>query len=139
MNLIKKQLVLNKYLDMMKRIKLNVRGIMQEKLTETYANVLKYDQNKNEAILFCDYSDFDIPVEFNFSQVNVIKSQISIRTIMKLRAVTQEHGQPFDMIPMGHKTICNFVFLKKDLETLMKLLPIVSDWYDSENILEFVE
>lgn len=44
------------------QIKLNVRGIMKKDLQKKYAHIVDYQKNKNEAILFCEYSEFDIPI-----------------------------------------------------------------------------
>jgi uncharacterized protein VirK/YbjX len=122
----------------MERVKLNIRGILKEKLIKNYSDVLNYERSHNEKILFCDYSDYDIPLHHTFTSVKIIKSQRLFDTIIRLKSVTQEYGQPFDLIPKGHKTICNFIFLNENFENVMEYLPIVADWYDSENILEFI-
>jgi hypothetical protein len=54
----------------MERIFIRVSGIFSKELIPRFKGILDYsDITINETILFCDYSDFDVPLEHVFNSI----------------------------------------------------------------------
>ena len=92
----------------MEDIKVKVLGRLSNKVLGLYKGVL--DVKENDVVLFCDYSEFDIPVGYCFTRV--VKSDNTILNCkVLLKKVSQQFLKPFDEIPHGWKTICKFEFV----------------------------
>lgn len=93
----------------------------------------------NQAVVFCDYSNYEFPVGFIFKTVENSFKSIFCETQIVLKAVSQEFAVPYDEIPKGHKTICKFELLVNHASEIIGNLPLVNKWYDSDDYLLFSE
>lgn len=84
----------------------------------------------NEAILFCHFSDFDIPLGRNF-RVLIGKDGQKLAVNAILEGVTQQLWVLSDEIPHGWKTICRFSFLG-GVPGEIESLPTIGGWYESK-------
>src|SRR5688572_32402570 len=106
-------------------IELKILGKAEKNVCELFSEVMSDNRNlENEIILFCDYSGFDIPVGYVFKKIiDANSNEFSGELILK--SVSQQFARPFDMVPMGWKTICKFeikdIFLLEILNSLESL------------------
>jgi hypothetical protein len=92
--------------------------------------------NSKTCILFVDYSDYDIPIGAKFSLFSTDEQGREIYKIDgELLQVTQSFLKPFDLIPKGHKTICEIKLDAPSLNLLRSKLPIVDSWYAEKRFL----
>ncbi len=118
----------------MEKLRLRICG-------QASANVIKsFFKNesvgRNEVILFCDYSGFDIPIGYVFKEVLDLKTHTKTPCKIKLSSVTQGIGVQFPSIPKGYKTLCVFKFLNPDKPRFVLNLPKIDSWYDSPVVIE---
>jgi hypothetical protein len=113
---------------------LTIRGRVSSEFTARWENFRHEKIGNNSAVFFCDYSDFDIPLNTKFNSLQMGDVSIYSGT-MKLKAVTQEFFKSFDSVPQGWKTICEIEFSTPPYQ-LISRIPIIKDWYD-ENSIQF--
>jgi hypothetical protein len=118
-------------------IKLKILGVVSNNLINKYKNILCYKNDGSDVLLFCDYSNFDISVGHIFDTIMDLKNGQIFHNKIRLKCVSQEFNLPFDSIPKGHKTICNFQFIDRNAERIILELPHISNWYESERAIEF--
>ena len=119
-------------------IRLRINGIIDSNVLKQVTSVVKYDANNlSEIIVFCAYSDFDIPQGHKFSQILNVNNEILYSANFILEGITQEFFKPFDHIPRGFKTICKFKFIDSAVPMAVKSLPIIRNWYDHQSYLIF--
>ena len=122
---------------MSEKIRLKVVGALWDKLYPKFDKVLDcMNAGNNEIILFCDYSEFDIPIGHNFTRIENDTGDVysGVVTLMK---VTDGFSLLYESIPKGFKTICKFEVADINQLSRIKKLPIVSDWYGSKDYLIF--
>lgn len=134
-NFINKQLRFQKMNS--EKITLKILGSANTNVIEKYTNILNYKENDMQVILFCDYSTYDIPKGYIFNHLMDPLSQNNISCKAKLKDISQEFGIPFDSVPKGYKTICNFKFSGINIPKMIMELPIINDWYESNESLIF--
>lgn len=119
----------------MKKVSVKVVGIVSANLIIKFKSALSIPDGvkSNEIILFCDYSEFDIPIGYLFRKINVSNSYLDCNIFLK--QVTQEFGVPYDSIPKGHKTICKFDLINHVIPDFQNILPVINDWYESEHYI----
>jgi hypothetical protein len=122
---------------MMEQLSLRIRGILSEDLLGIYSKLVGYKKGMLQIVLFCDYSDFDIPIGYTFSQIVDLRNGSKTSSMIQLKGVSQQFGFVFDSVPKGHKTICNFEFIQSPMPEIIKSLPRISNWHESKNILLF--
>jgi hypothetical protein len=117
---------------------IKILGIASQSIIKDFAKVLNITNKQNEIVVFCDYSEYEIPLDTTF---NIIKDPIHDLSIedqnFTLKNVTQQYHKPFTSIPKGHKTICRFEFNSGRVPPIVLNLPIIRDWYGSRQFLIF--
>jgi hypothetical protein len=88
--------------------------------------------SNNEVLMFCSFSEFDIPTGKEFNTIKDIEGKFEINSHIILKNVTQQLWKPFDSIPAGWRTICLFEFILGDIPSIVQELPTINDWYDSD-------
>ncbi|MGN6402137.1 MAG: hypothetical protein ACTHMD_16885 [Flavisolibacter sp.] len=120
----------------MQDIKLDIVGVLSEEKNDEFKNPLQLPVKDDEVVLFCDYSNFDIPIGYKFCKIEDRRTgQIYHETVLHLKNVTQEFASVFDKVPKGFKTICKFKITGAKPELIFKL-PHITDWYESESSLQ---
>ena len=117
-----------------KRVK--VVGIASNKVLSLFKSVL--DIKDNDIALFCSFSEFDIPIGYEFNFIEDMNGDDISSGKVILEKVSQGYIMPFDMIPRGHKTVCKFSLPSCCVESLHSSLPIINDWYES-NVYVFLK
>lgn len=121
-----------------KGLELKILGRVSKDLVLKYKNVLNYsDRNLNEVILFCDYSNFNIPVGHIFDEIGDKNGVVLFFGKIVLRKVSQEFALSYGLIPKGHKSICEFEFIESNLPEAINDLSVITDWYESKRFLIF--
>jgi len=118
----------------MKDIKVKVLGRLSSRLYNLYKEVMNI--REGDVLLFCDYSEFDIPVGYSFTQV-LKRDNTAISCKVLLRGVSQQFLKPFDEIPHGWKTVCRFEFVDGYVPDEIDMLPLLETWVDTGNYLVF--
>jgi len=57
--------------------------------------------SNNEVLMFCSFSEFDIPTGKEFCIIKDIEGKFEINSHIILKNVTQQLWKPFDSIPSG--------------------------------------
>lgn len=111
---------------------LMIEGIISPRLEAILKSTLGMVAMADERVCFLTFAYDDIPLGFQYeviySRNNPSRAQ-KAKSIVKL--VTQQFSKPFDGIPRGWKTITLLSF-PEGLPSLIKDLPVVDDWYESE-------
>ena len=115
-------------------MKIKVLGRLSIEMLNLYKDVL--DVKESDVILFCDYSEFDIPVGYGFSQI-ITKGNTILSCKVLLKGVSQQFLKPFDEIPYGWKTISKFEFVNGIIPDEIQMLPLLDDWIYTEKYLVF--
>jgi hypothetical protein len=116
-------------------IRLRVVGTLPRKWFPKYDKALTLDKyEKKDSVLFCDFSNFDIPLGFCFKAIRNMTGDELFRGDIELMSVSQAFAIAFDYIPKGHKTICRFRF-KTGIPDIISSLPTVEDWYELNTFL----
>ncbi len=92
----------------------------------------------DELLMFCSFSEFDIPIGQVFSLINDLEEMHEVKCQITLKNVTQQFWKAFDAIPAGWKTICLFEFESGIIPDVVQNLPIINDWYASNTGVWFV-
>ncbi len=116
---------------------LKICGAISIELLDVYSNLVNYKKNMAQVVLFCNYSNFEIPIGHIFDQLEDLRNGAKMSIKAKLNGVSQEFGLAFDSVPKGYKTICNFEFLNSSIPEVVNTLPRINNWYDSDNLLIF--
>jgi hypothetical protein len=83
---------------------------------------------KYEKFLFIDYSEFDIPVGYEFKFM-IRKTETPFPCSAQIKMVTQAWGKEFkEGIPSGHKTIVRFLFDFDSVKLINLMIPVVDSW-----------
>lgn len=114
-------------------MKLRVVGRLDDELIKKYEKVLECHNSKKklQIILFCDFSEFNIPIGHNFKTIENMKGETIFISDIILKKVSQQFILPFDFVPHGWETICKFQLLEKSIEKLLEQLPTIKDWSES--------
>ncbi|MDF2188606.1 hypothetical protein [Paraflavitalea sp. CAU 1676] len=97
---------------------------------EAIRNVPGFEQvSFNEMIVYCDYSDYEIPVGYVFRKVISSTGQV-IPCTVQLVAVTQQFAKPMDGIPRGWKSICKLSIQHSTVPALLANIPVSEDWHN---------
>jgi hypothetical protein len=81
-----------------------------------------------ELMLFCTYSEYDIPVGYCFTKIKTSKDDKEINCKVVLKNVTQQFFFPLEEIPHGWKTICKFEFIDGEVPKEVQDLPMLNGW-----------
>jgi hypothetical protein len=121
----------------MQDVKIKVIGKLKENLKVNFTEVLDLNNlRSNELVLFCDYSEFDIPIGYCFTEIiGQNSNEFGMKII--LRNVSQQLLFPFEEIPHGWKTICKFEFIDGFIPDEVLDLPVLTGWTDFYNYLMF--
>lgn len=120
---------------------IQVDSRVSSKILVDFKHVLDINQElKGEYVLFCSFSGFDIPIGTIFEKVIAPgrnNATIVPNCRVELVKVSQQYRLPFDIIPMGYKTIAKFRFSDQVIPFLAEL-PISNHWiFDNPNSLQF--
>ncbi|WP_423735439.1 hypothetical protein [Chitinophaga caseinilytica] len=88
----------------------------------------------DEIVLFCSFSEYDIPVGYVFNTITDAGSRILVTDTITLKGVTQQFWKPFDSIPKGWKTIARFSF-QHGVPDAISAMPQLESWYANDNFL----
>lgn len=115
---------------------LRILGKFPLELLEKYKEVLNcYSMKSSEVILFCDYSEYDIPIGHIFNNIEDVQNKRLFSGAIMLKTVSQEFALQFDLIPKGYKTICKFEFLESNIPEAINNLPVLYGWHESNTTL----
>lgn len=92
--------------------------------------------NTHEILLFCTYSEFDIPAGHCFTKIKTSNDKV-IRATVVLKNVTQQTFLPLEEIPHGWKTVCKFEFTEGDIPQEVQDLPALKGWTSSDKFIIF--
>ncbi|PSL18255.1 hypothetical protein [Chitinophaga ginsengisoli] len=114
----------------MEKARLKVIGRLQKDLNKRFIHGLDLvDLKDNQLILFCDYSEFDISVDYVFTEIiDEQKGEVIPGCHIILKNVSQQFFKPFDSIPHGWKTVCKFEFVNNNIPSVIYELPEVKGW-----------
>ncbi|MET6997055.1 hypothetical protein [Chitinophaga defluvii] len=122
----------------MERLWIKVIGNISEDLKVNFFKALDSENlKKNELILFCTYSDFDIPIGHCFTHIKTDEDSEGINCRVVLKNVTQQFFLPLDEIPHGWKTVCKFEFIEGIIPKEVQQLPVLNGWTQSDSYLLF--
>ncbi|WP_429047370.1 hypothetical protein [Chitinophaga sp. W3I9] len=95
----------------MEKLRIKIIGKLKKELEDNFVEALDcHELKSNQIIFFCDYSEFDIPVGYCFTEV--VRSDNTILNCKVLLVnISQQFFKPFDEIPHGWKTISKFEFV----------------------------
>jgi hypothetical protein len=110
-----------------------IQGKASDDLIKKWCSSFKKTLEKNNLLLFCDYSEYEIPKGHNFVSLQRNGVDIFSGTIT-LKGVTQEFFKPFDCIPKGWKTISEFEFHNEISEVLKMSIPEIADWFSPNGV-----
>jgi hypothetical protein len=82
--------------------------------------------------LVCDYSEFEIPQDYIFTNIQVGKSIFFFNSVVLLKIISQQYFLQLQSIPMGWKTICLFEVNENSDFILFNSLPEINEWSESE-------
>ncbi|SEM30932.1 hypothetical protein SAMN04488505_10416 [Chitinophaga rupis] len=116
----------------MAKEKLKILGRASDSVRAMY--LVRLGIGEREVLLFCDFSEFDIPIGAVFTIVKDMEGDEHLIGEVTLKSVTQGFFLPFDMVPAGHKTLCAFD-LGKEQPKIIQRLSAISDWYESKEYL----
>jgi hypothetical protein len=123
----------------MDSIKIKVVGNASKEVISQYKKAFNCERlNNNLALMFCSFSEFDIPIGQVFNIINDIEETFELNCQIILKNVTQQFWKPFDSIPSGWKTICLFEFALGEIPDVVQKLPIINGWHDSDTSVWFV-
>lgn len=119
----------------MEKTRIKIIGKLKKELEINFVEALDCRElNSNQMIFFCDYSEFDIPVGYCFTEV--VKSDNTILNCkVLLEKISQQFFKPFDEIPHGWKTISKFKFIDGVIPDAVQKLPVLDGWiYSGEHL-----
>lgn len=97
-----------------------------------------FELYKNEKtpfiILFCDFSEFEIPIGHHFRYIEIDKKRLLLKGLIILKSISQEHAILFESIPVGWKTICKFEILETADIDVFNILPEINQWSESKMV-----
>lgn len=113
-----------------------VEGVISPRLELILAAALGMVATTDERICALAFAYDNIPLGFQFEVVFLREDpKQAIKATSVIKAVTQQFSKPFDVIPRGWKTFTLPSF-PDGVPTLIKNLPIVDGWYESERAVE---
>jgi len=118
------------------KVSLQIVGVISEDLLKRFASIVNYKENKNQVVLFCRYSESNIPIGFIFRKIQDVDSGEIFAIEATLKGISQQLRIPWEEVPMGWKTICNFEF-KNNIPKVVSELKRLNDWFDYDKILVF--
>ena len=114
-------------------IELRTVGKATKDLINKFRNTFPFYQNdKKEIILFCDYSEFEIPQDYIFTSIHVGNKKSIFTSPVILKVISQEYFLRLHSIPIGWKTICLFEINENSDITLFNSLSEINEWSESE-------
>lgn len=117
---------------------LKVWGLLLKKSVPLFDKILRINENNFEIAAFCDFSEFDIHLNYNFQKISTHEGNTIYNGRYILKKVTQDFLIEYDSIPKGHKSICKFQFVDKDGFDLIKsTIPEISDRDNSDSYFIF--
>jgi|GEM_PF-4536851 hypothetical protein len=109
-------------------ISLTILGRLERELSDKFFRKYALEE-KNNCILFCDYSSFDIDRFSKFTRVcKGNRSNIIYEGQITLIKILQEQLLEYDYIPKGHKTLCCFKFHEDQLPKFVFDIPSARGW-----------
>lgn len=102
---------------------------------DDYSKILSLDASKQEVILFCDFSEFDIPINQEFTTIRDTQERIIFIGKVILKKVSQQFTKEFEMIPRGWQTICKFEIVCGDFINLVKIIPLLNNGNNTNDFL----
>jgi len=113
---------------MTQSLRLITQGIVSGAVIRELKNSFpKKENSSNTIVLFCAFSECDIPVGSVFTQIWFRQEVLYTGTVM-LTKITQQFDRPVDAIPTGWRTVCSFTFEGPVPDVLYKYLPVVQSW-----------
>jgi hypothetical protein len=112
-------------------------GKISNELASKYVEIFGVINAKDEAVLFCDYCEFDIPLNHIFYSVRDRNEKLYNTSGIILKAISQEFALPYDYIPKGHKTVCKFKCTDQIASALIEELPTIQNWNATNCFLIF--
>lgn len=89
---------------------------------------------------FCLYSEYEITVGSTFTIFSNRKTGLHLNIKARLVDVTQQWGIPFDLIPMGSRTLARIEFENEaNIIVIKKEMPMINRWEDSRYDFALVE
>lgn len=124
----------------MEHTRIKVIGRLDKKLYHLFIDGLDLKNlQSNQVILFCDYSSFDIPVNYLFTKIlDAQKGESVFDCQITLKSVSQQLLKPFDSIPLGWKTVCKFEVVNDRIPHVINDLPEVKGWTSFDRYLFFI-
>lgn len=117
---------------------IKVIGKASKKLQAIFIKSLDSENLKvNELVLFCTYSEYDIPVGYCFTKIKTTDDSREINCKIILRNVSQQLFFPLDDIPHGWKTVCKFEFIDGSIPKEVQELPVLKGWNNSYKYVIF--
>ncbi len=111
--------------------RLMVEGVISQEALELVRAGLPTEWPHTARCFLVSYSYADIPLSKRFEFVSSERHPTRAEaTLAIVRAVTQQYGKPFDVIPHGWKTICVIDF-PQGIPGLVERLPTVGAWGES--------
>jgi len=118
-------------------LRLIIQGIVSGTvIMELKRSFLQKENNPNTIVLFCGFSEYDIPLGSVFTQIWFQREVLYMGKAV-LTKITQQFDRPIDEIPRGWRTVCSFTFEEPVPDVLYKYLPVVQSWSEglSEGVL----
>jgi hypothetical protein len=110
-------------------IKILILGSLEEGSNYSeFSNLLSLNISQQEVLLFCDYSEYNIPIgqEFNILKDRFEKDVFRGRVILK--GVTQQFKILFDEIPYGWQTLSKFEIVEGDFSGFKRIIGKTKNW-----------
>lgn len=122
----------------MEKVQLRIMGRPSKGIIDKFKKALDSDVKQGSGIiLFCDYSNYDVPIGQIFNVVKDLGGNVLYSGAISLKKVTQEFLISYDFIPKGHKTICLFEVMDNSIKEILSIIPPIDDWYNSKRVLIF--
>ncbi|WP_298734180.1 hypothetical protein [uncultured Chitinophaga sp.] len=113
----------------MAEIWIKVIGKVSKELQANFYKPLNSESLKgNELVLFCTYSEYDIPVGHCFTKIKTLDDHKEFNCKIILRNVSQQLFFPLEEIPHGWKTVCKFEFIDGSIPKEVQDLPVLKGW-----------
>ena len=112
-----------------------LQGRVSKKIQNKLSKTIQRNFDATGTIfLFCDYSSFEVPLGKVFNYIINNSEKEVLETGMELIYITQEFLRPYDSVPIGHKTICQFKVDRKTSIYITEKFPILDTWKPFSNV-----
>lgn len=110
-------------------VKIDILGMLRSgEVFEKFSKILSLDISSKQVLLFCDFSEFNIPIGQEFNLMKDIKNDIVFKGKFILKGISQQFEKQFDEIPIGWQTICKFEIIEGDFTKFLNYVPASDDW-----------